>query len=40
MSSIKDKREYQALQEGIRVLAQRAGVPPIAYDYLAWDVSH
>ena len=40
MGSIKSEREYRAVQEGIRKLAKSATVPPITYDYLAWNVSH
>jgi hypothetical protein len=40
MGSIKSEREYRVVQEGIRKLAKSAGVPPITYDYLAWNVSH
>lgn len=31
---------YSSLQNQIRELASRAGVPAIAYDYLAWDQWH
>lgn len=40
MGSIKTEQEYRSLQEGMRKLAKRGGVPPIAYDYLAWDARH
>ena len=40
MGFIKTEADYQELQNGIRSLAARAGVHPIAYDYLAWDVRH
>jgi hypothetical protein len=40
MGFIKTEQDYVAIQEGIRKVAKRAGVPPIAYDYLAWDSGH
>jgi hypothetical protein len=40
MSSIKSESEYRVVQEAIRKLTKGAGVPPIAYDYLAWNAGH
>lgn len=37
MNFVKNYEAYTSLQEGIRRLANEAGVPPIALDYLAWD---
>lgn len=40
MSFVADEKMYKAIQEGIRVLAKRASVPPIALDLLAWNDAH
>lgn len=40
MSFVRDLGAYHAFQEGIRSLADRAGVPSIALDVLAWDSAH
>ena len=40
MNFVKDYEAYTCLQVGIRQLADQAGVPPIALDYLAWDDVH
>jgi hypothetical protein len=40
MGFVKDQSSYDNLQKQIRSLADQAGVPPIALDYLAWDASH
>jgi hypothetical protein len=40
MGAVRDWDFYIAVQERIRELARKAGVPPIVYDYLAWDASH
>jgi hypothetical protein len=40
MRFVDSKEVYTAVQHYIKGLARRAGVPMIAYDYLAWDVGH
>ena len=40
MNFIKNSEEYRAFQQGIRELADRAGVPPITLDYVAWNDAH
>jgi hypothetical protein len=40
MGSIKDLKAYARIQDAIRGLCGKAGVPPLAYDFLAWDVPH
>lgn len=40
MGSIKGKQSYLKIQESIRRFCSDAGVPPLAYDFLAWDVPH
>ena len=40
MGFVSNERFYRFVQEEIRKIARQAGVPPIAYDYLAWDSSH
>jgi len=35
-----DMDVYEDLQDKVRGLAKKAGVPAIAYDYLAWNASH
>lgn len=40
MSFINNREDYSSVQSQIRQLAAKAGVPPIAYDYLAWDQGH
>lgn len=40
MGFVRDKRMYEAFQDGMRQLTDDAGVPPIALDCLAWDLSH
>jgi hypothetical protein len=40
MGFVKTEEIYDALQDGIRRLTSEAGVPPIAYDDLAWGKPH
>ncbi len=40
MGFVTNKKMYEAFQDGIRQLTDDAGVPPIAFDCLAWDSSH
>ena len=40
MNFIKKSEEYRAFQQGIRELADRADVPPITLDYVAWNDVH
>ena len=40
MKFITDQGRYILLQNTIFLIAQEAGVPPIYYDILAWDISH
>jgi hypothetical protein len=40
MKFINDLRTYEAFQNEIRQIADIAGVPPITFDYLAWDAGH
>lgn len=40
MGFITNVELYRAFQAGMRLLAQRAGVPPIVLDYVAWDGGH
>jgi hypothetical protein len=40
MGFVKTLGVYDGLQEAIRLLAEKAKVPPIALDILAWDQAH
>jgi hypothetical protein len=40
MGFVKTREVYDGLQETIRLLAEKANVPPIALDILAWDEAH
>jgi hypothetical protein len=40
MGSIKDLKAYSKIQESIHGFCEKANVPPLAYDFLAWDVPH
>jgi hypothetical protein len=40
MGSIKDLKTYAKIQDAIHAFCGEANVPPIAYDFLAWDVPH
>ena len=40
MGDIKDKDEYERIQNKIAELCKRAGKPPVAYDFLMWDTTH
>lgn len=40
MRFVRNDEVYKAVQQRIETLASKAGVPMIAYDYLAWDTSH
>jgi hypothetical protein len=40
MGFVKNTDVYEDLQGQLRRLAKKAGVPAIAYDYLAWNASH
>jgi hypothetical protein len=40
MGSITDLKTYAKIQESIRAFCGKANVPPLAYDFLAWDVPH
>jgi hypothetical protein len=40
MGSVEDLAAYGRIQESIRALCRKANVPPLAYDFLAWDVPH
>ena len=40
MGWVESERVYNALQQAMRELANRAGVPPIYIDVLAWNVAH
>ena len=40
MGSVKNIDEYEEIQTAIRHLCAKAGVPPIAYDFLMWDGAH
>ncbi len=40
MSFIRNKRMYEAFQDGIIEIAQQADVPPIALDCMVWDAAH
>lgn len=40
MGSIKDVKTYAKIQESIHAFCGKANVPPLAYDFLAWDVPH
>jgi hypothetical protein len=40
MKFIRDANLYESLQSEIKGISGLAHVPPIAFDYLAWDASH
>jgi len=40
MKFIETPDQYTAFQAVIRSIADKAGVPPIYYDVLAWDMGH
>jgi hypothetical protein len=40
MGSVKDLKTYRKVQESIFRFCETAGVPPLAYDFLAWDNPH
>jgi hypothetical protein len=40
MGFVKTLEVYDGLQEAIRLLAEKANVPPIALDIVAWDEAH
>ena len=40
MGSVTSIEQYAEIQETIRALCRQAGVPAIAYDFLAWDAAH
>jgi hypothetical protein len=40
MKFVRDEKLYDSLQREIKRIAELADVPPIAFDYLAWDASH
>jgi hypothetical protein len=40
MGSIEDLKTYAKIQESIHAFCGEANVPPLAYDFLAWDVPH
>lgn len=40
MGYVKTLQTYEAFQDCIRHAAKKAGVPPIAFDILAWDDAH
>jgi hypothetical protein len=40
MGFVKEPAQYSGLQEAIRSVTTEAGVPPIAFDILAWDYGH
>lgn len=40
MGSVKTREQYTEIQDTIRELCEKAGVPPIAYDLLMWDGAH
>jgi hypothetical protein len=40
MGAVKDIRTYLAIENEIRKVCKEAEVPPIAYDFLAWNSQH
>lgn len=40
MKYVESCAQYSAFQERITQIARKAGVPPIYYDILAWDIGH
>lgn len=40
MGSIEDLKTYAKIQESINAFCGEANVPPLAYDFLAWDAPH
>ena len=40
MGSVKELKTYRKIQESIFTFCETAGVPPLAYDFLAWDNPH
>jgi hypothetical protein len=40
MGSVKDLKTYRKIQETIFRFCETAGVPPLAYDFLAWNNPH
>ena len=40
MKFVRDAKLYDSLQGEIKQIAKLAGVPPIAFDYLAWNAGH
>jgi hypothetical protein len=40
MGSIENLKMYAKIQEAIHAFCAEANVPPLAYDFLAWDVPH
>lgn len=40
MKFIEDRRQYDLFQAIIRAITEKAGVPPIYYEVLAWDMGH
>jgi hypothetical protein len=40
MGSIEDLNAYAKIQESVHAFCGEANVPPLAYDFLAWDVPH
>jgi hypothetical protein len=40
MGSIKNLKTYAKIQDSIHAFCEKANVPPLAYDFLAWDVPH
>ena len=40
MKFVETPAQYAEFQAIIREIAKKAGVPPIYYDVLAWDMGH
>jgi hypothetical protein len=40
MGSVKDLETYSKIQKTIHDFCRKGNVPPLAYDFLAWDVPH
>ncbi len=40
MGSIENLKMYSKIQQSIHAFCAEAGVPPLAYDFLSWDIPH
>jgi len=40
LGTLKDLKTYRRIQDSIFGFCETAGVPPLVYDFLAWDGAH